>query len=31
MKTTEDLVTAYLVRQQWNSENYPNVKIEEDE
>jgi hypothetical protein len=31
MKTTEDLVEAYLVRQRWNTENYPNVKIEEDE
>jgi hypothetical protein len=28
MKTTEDLVEAYLIRQRWNTENYPNIKIE---
>ena len=31
MKTTEDLVEAYLIRQQWNAENYPNPKIENNE
>ena len=28
MQTTEDLVEAYLIRQRWNNENYPNIKIE---
>ena len=29
--TTEDLITAYLIRQRWQNENYPNLKIETDE
>lgn len=32
MKTTEDLVEAYLIRQKWQSENYPNnLKPNNDE
>ena len=31
MKTTEDLVKDYLIRQRWNKENYPNLNIENNE
>ena len=30
-KTTEDLVEAYLIRQKWQSENYPNKEQDENE
>ena len=27
MEKKEDLVKAYLIRQKWNKENYPNTEI----
>ena len=30
MKTTEELVEAYLIRQKWQTENYPNIEQNEN-
>ena len=30
MKTTEDLVEAYLIRQKWQMLNYPNTEMNEN-
>ena len=29
--TTESILEAYLIRQRWQAENYPNLEIEQNE